>query len=230
MQHLRATINLVCVLLRRVSNFTGVFELSDAKEKKSGPITIKKYANRRLYNTGTSSYVTLDDLCQMVKTGTEFVVFDAKTGEDITRSVLTQIIFEEESKGQNMLPIAFLRQLIGFYGDSMQWALPKYLELTMDAFSANREKMHDHMKEAFGANVAVNQFESLVRQNISMFENALRMFSPFGAGKTEGAPQPGLKASEPAPAKSDDDLKEMRQQIAEMQRALEKLSKTGKGG
>ena len=218
----------MCVLLRRVSNFTGVFELSDAKEKKSGPITIKKYANRRLYNTGTSSYVTLDDLCQMVKTGTEFVVFDAKTGEDITRSVLTQIIFEEESKGQNMLPIAFLRQLIGFYGDSMQWALPKYLELTMDAFSANREKMHDHMKEAFGANVAVNQFESMVRQNISMFENALRMFSPFGAGKPGEAPETAGTPSEPAPAKSNDDLKEMRQQIAEMQRALDKLSKGGK--
>ena len=204
--------------------------MSDAKEKKSGPITIKKYANRRLYNTGTSSYVTLDDLCQMVKTGTEFVVFDAKTGEEITRSVLTQIIFEEESKGQNMLPIAFLRQLIGFYGDSMQWALPKYLELTMDAFSANREKMHDHMTEAFGANVAVNQFESMVRQNISMFENALRMFSPFGAGEQPEAGQaPAAKPSEAPPAKSNDDLKEMRQQIAEMQRALEKLSKTGKG-
>ncbi len=202
--------------------------MSDAKDKKSGPITIKKYANRRLYNTGTSSYVTLDDLCQMVKTGTEFVVFDAKTGEDITRSVLTQIIFEEESKGQNMLPIAFLRQLIGFYGDSMQWALPKYLELTMDAFSANREKMSDHMKEAFGANVAVNQFESMVRQNISMFENALRMFTPFGAGKGGVAPQTAAKPGEPASPKSDDDLKEMRQQIAEMQRALEKLSKGGK--
>ncbi|HKJ75011.1 MAG TPA: polyhydroxyalkanoate synthesis repressor PhaR [Alphaproteobacteria bacterium] len=200
--------------------------MADEKDKKSGPITIKKYANRRLYNTGTSSYVTLDDLCQMVKTGTEFVVYDAKTGEDITRSVLTQIIFEEESKGQNMLPIAFLRQLIGFYGDSMQWALPKYLELTMDAFSANRDKMRDHMKDAFGSNVAVNQFESLVRQNISMFENALRMFSPFGAaGSGQTAEQPTQKPADQPEAKSDDEMKEMRRQIAEMQKALERLTK-----
>ncbi len=201
--------------------------MPEAKETKSGPITIKKYANRRLYNTGTSSYVTLDDLCQMVKTGTEFVVFDAKTGEDITRSVLTQIIFEEESKGQNMLPIAFLRQLIGFYGDSMQWALPKYLELTMDAFSANREKMQEHMKEAFGGNIAVNQFESLVRQNISMFENALHMFTPFTA--PGAAPPPAPKSAEPAKAKSDDELKEMREQIAEMKKALERLAKDKSG-
>jgi polyhydroxyalkanoate synthesis repressor PhaR len=216
MQHLRATMNGVPYEANEDR------ELADAKETKPGPITIKKYANRRLYNTGTSSYVTLDDLCQMVKTGTEFVVYDAKTGEDITRSVLTQIIFEEESKGQNMLPIAFLRQLIGFYGDSMQWALPKYLELTMDAFSANREKMQEHMKEAFGGNIAVNQFESMVRQNISMFENALRMFTPFTA---PGAAPAAAKSPEPAKPKSDDELKEMRDQIAEMKKTLERLAK-----
>jgi polyhydroxyalkanoate synthesis repressor PhaR len=197
--------------------------LPDATDKKSPPITIKKYANRRLYNTGTSSYVTLDDLCQMVKTGTEFVVFDAKTGEEITRSVLTQIIFEEEGKGQNMLPIAFLRQLIGFYGDSMQWALPKYLELTMDAFSANREKMHDHMKDAFGGNLPFNQFESMVRQNISMFENALRMFTPFGTA-TAGAASPASKSAEPAGAPKGDELKDLRDQIADMKKALDRLT------
>ena len=202
--------------------------MPDATDKKSQPITIKKYANRRLYNTGTSSYVTLDDLCQMVKTGTEFVVYDAKTGEDITRSVLTQIIFEEESKGQNMLPIAFLRQLIGFYGDSMQWALPKYLELTMDAFSPNREKMQEHLKEAFGGNLAVNQFETMVRQNISMFENALRMFTPFGTS-TGGAPAATPKSTPAPSARGDDEIKELRDQIADMKKALDRLTQDKSG-
>jgi len=106
-----------------------------------GPITIKKYANRRLYNTATSSYVTLDHLCQMVQDGVDFVVYDAKTGEDITRPVLTQIIVEEEAKGQNLLPIKFLRQLIGFYGDSLQWMVPRYLEHMMEDFATNQERL-----------------------------------------------------------------------------------------
>jgi len=115
------------------------------------PVKIKKYANRRLYNTATSSYVTLDHLCTMVKQGTDFVVHDAKTGEDITRSVLTQIIVEEEGKGgQNMLPVAFLRQLISFYGDNLQALVPRYLENSMSAFSRNQEQMRTAMQQAFG--------------------------------------------------------------------------------
>src|SRR5579885_2713216 len=113
-------------------------------------ITIKKYANRRLYNTATSSYVTLDHLCQMVKEGREFVVYDAKTGEDITRAVLTQIIVEEEAKGQNLLPIGFLRQLISFYGDNMQWMVPRYLEYTMQSFASNQDKMRESFQSALG--------------------------------------------------------------------------------
>ncbi|MFD1380706.1 polyhydroxyalkanoate synthesis repressor PhaR [Fodinicurvata halophila] len=117
---------------------------------KSAPITIKKYANRRLYNTATSSYVTLDHLCQMVKDDVDFVVYDAKSGEDITRSVLTQIIVEEEAKGENLLPISFLRQLISFYGHGMRWMLPSYLEQTMEAFTANQEAIARNMQETMG--------------------------------------------------------------------------------
>ncbi len=140
------------------------------------PITIKKYANRRLYNTATSSYVTLDHLCQMVKNNEDFVVFDAKTGEDITRSVLTQIIVEEESKGgQNLLPIGFLRQLIGFYGDSLGGLLPRYLEVSMQAFQRNEEQMRQYMQGLF----PFNPLEELNKQNMTLFENAMKMFAPF---------------------------------------------------
>ena len=114
------------------------------------PITIKKYANRRLYNTASSSYVTLDHLRQMVQDGVDFVVYDAKSGEDITRSVLTQIIVEEEAKGQNLLPINFLRQLISLYGNSMQWMVPSYLEQMMDGFSRNQDQLRQSMQETFG--------------------------------------------------------------------------------
>ena len=119
--------------------------------KTEEPITIKKYANRRLYNTGTSTYVTLEDLAAMVKKGEDFVVYDAKTGEDITRSVLTQIIFEQENKeGQSLLPIAFLRQLIRFYGDSMQMLVPRYLEVSIDSLTREQEKFRQQMAQAFG--------------------------------------------------------------------------------
>ena len=143
------------------------------------PITIKKYANRRLYNTATSSYVTLDHLCQMVKDGVDFAVFDAKSGEDITRSVLTQIIVEEEAKGTNLLPITFLRQLISFYGDSMQWAVPRYLEEMMTSFASNQERMRQSMQETFGGMFPTGQMEELGKTNMALFENAMRMFSPF---------------------------------------------------
>src|ERR671929_1276190 len=138
--------------------------------KSEGPVTIKKYANRRLYNTGTSTYVTLEDLATMVKNGEEFAVYDAKTGEDITRSVLTQIIFEQENKeGQNLLPINFLRQLIRFYGDSMQMLVPRYLEASIDSLTREQEKFRDQMTQAFGVGT-FGSMEEQVRRNMEMFE------------------------------------------------------------
>lgn len=143
------------------------------------PVIVKKYSNRRLYDTGTSAYVTLEDLCQMVKKGVDFKVQDAKTGEDITRSVLTQIIFEQESKGYNMLPIGFLRQIIGFYGDNLSALLPSYLDKTMDNFSKNQEQMRSVMG-AFGDFSPFKQFEKLGKQNMEMFEKAMNLWNPFG--------------------------------------------------
>lgn len=145
-------------------------------------ITIKKYANRRLYNTATSSYVTLDHLCQMVKDGVDFVVYDAKTGEDITRAVLTQIIVEEESKGQNLLPIGFLRQLISFYGDNLQMVVPGYLESSMAAFAQNQERMRSYMEEAFGGMYPFGSIEDMTNRNLSMLEQAMTMFAPQPGG------------------------------------------------
>src|SRR5258706_14224165 len=147
--------------------------------KPEEPIVIKKYANRRLYNTGTSTYVTLEDLAGMVKNGEDFVVYDAKSSEDITRSVLTQIIFEQENKaGQNLLPIAFLRQLIRFYGDSMQMLVPRYLEASLDSLTREQEKFRSQMAQAFGmGNFGV--MEEQVRRNMEMFERTFAMFTPF---------------------------------------------------
>ena len=139
-------------------------------------IVIKKYANRRLYNTATSSYVTLDHLCEMVKQSKEFVVRDAKTGDDITRSVLTQIIFEEEGKGQNLLPINFLRQLIRFYGDSLQSFIPSYLEMSMNSFSKEQEKLRHRVTNVLGGRERLSQFEDQIRHNLEMFDNTMRMF------------------------------------------------------
>ena len=154
-----------------------------APDKKRPSVTIKKYANRRLYNTATSSYVTLDHLAAMVKEGTDFNVFDAKTGEDLTRAVLTQIIVEEESKGgQNLLPIDFLRRLIGFYGNNMQWLVPKYLDFSMQSLSENQEKFRTAMKDAFGGLFPFGALEEMGKQNMAMFEKTMQMFSPFGEG------------------------------------------------
>ena len=142
------------------------------------PVVVKKYANRRLYNTATSSYVTLDDLARMIKDGGDFVAYDAKTGEDITRSVLTQIIVEQEQKGQNLLPISFLRQLISLYGDSMQFLVPGYLEQAMLAFAQNQEQMRRNLQATFGI-FPFGQFEEMGKQNIALFERALRMLAPY---------------------------------------------------
>jgi polyhydroxyalkanoate synthesis repressor PhaR len=195
-----------------------------SEDSTDGPVVIKKYANRRLYNTQTSAYVTLDHLAQMVKQGTEFEVRDARTGEDITRSVLTQIIFEEEAKGQSLLPIKFLRQLIRFYGDSLQAFVPGYLDMTMDSFTKNQEAMRNRIAEAFGGGSQV--IENLTRQNLAMFERAMKMFTPFGLPGARGEEEPAKSnsAAEAKPAKSEEisDLKSeieaMRKQLAELAR------------
>src|SRR5260221_7203389 len=147
--------------------------------KSDQPTTIKKYANRRLYNTGTSTYVTLEDLATMVKSGEEFLVYDAKTGDDITRQVLAQIIFEQENKaGQNLLPPTFLRQLIRFYGDNMQMLVPRYLEQSIDMLTREQEKFRSQMTQAFGGVGAFGPLEEQVRRNMEMFERTFSMFKP----------------------------------------------------
>ena len=187
--------------------------------KSDEPITIKKYANRRLYNTGTSTYVTLEDLATMVKTGEDFVVYDAKTGEDITRSVLTQIIFEQENKeGQNLLPINFLRQLIRFYGDSMQMLVPRYLEVSLDSLTREQEKFREQISQAFGIG-GFGAIEEQVRRNMEMFERTFAMFAPFARGG--GGGQPGEPEKSPGPGGEINDLK---RQMEEMQKRLDRLS------
>jgi polyhydroxyalkanoate synthesis repressor PhaR len=190
------------------------------EETAAEPVVIKKYANRRLYNTASSSYVTLDHLSEMVRNGIDFVVRDAKTDEDLTRSVLTQIIFEQEnSGGQNLLPVQFLRRLIRFYGDQMQGFLPAYLEMSMESFAKGQEQLREQMSRAFGNRSPMNVFEEQARQNMAMFEQALRMFSPFAKGAVPPAapPPPGEPASEDA-------VGELRRQMEAMQRQLDQLS------
>ena len=190
------------------------------------PVTIKKYANRRLYNTGTSSYVTLEDLAAMVKTGEDFVVYDAKTGEDITRSVLTQIIFEQENKeGQNLLPIAFLRQLIRFYGDSMQMLVPRYLEVSIESLTREQEKFRNQMAQAFGVGVGgFGSLEEHVRRNMDMFERTFAMFAPFARRESQGGDIEGEAREIPTKTGDIDDLK---RQLEEMQRRVDRLSGEG---
>jgi len=189
-------------------------------EKK--PITIKKYANRRLYNTATSSYVTLDHLSQMVRDGTEFVVFDAKTGEDITRSVLTHIIVEEESKGQNLLPISFLRHLISFYGDSLQALVPRYLDYSMQSFARNQEQMRQYMQDAMGGLMPFAQFEDMGKQNMAIFENAMKMFAPFYGNDKAGEKGGDDGGQAPAPSKKDWD--ELQSRIGKIQKQLDEMT------
>lgn len=195
--------------------------MAEKEDSKPAPVTIKKYANRRLYNTATSSYVTLDHLCQMVKDGTDFVVYDAKTGDDITRSVLTQIIVEEESKGQNLLPIPFLRQLISFYGDNMQWLVPRYLEHSMKSFTGNQEKMREYFQTTFGSMFPFGSFEEMSKQNLAMFERAMRMFSPFNP---DGTPDTG-GTTETGAAKPDDKFSELQKRLDELQSQMESITR-----
>ncbi len=193
-------------------------------------VVIKKYANRRLYNTASSSYVTLEHLSEMVKKNIDFVVYDAKTSEDITRSVLTQIIFEEESQGQSLLPIQFLRQLIGFYGNSMQAFLPSYLELSLASFTQQQERMRSQFTSLTpGATMVGGAYDEQIRQNLALFDRAMKMFSPFAFAKTDDAPgvagAPRAEAAPPAPSPlGDDALVELRKRMEEMQAQIEKLA------
>jgi polyhydroxyalkanoate synthesis repressor PhaR len=187
------------------------------------PVVVKKYANRRLYNTATSSYVTLEDLAKMIKDGGDFLVHDAKTGEDITRSVLTQIIVEQEQKGQNLLPISFLRQLIGFYGDSMQFLVPGYLEQAMVSFARNQDQMRDSLRATFGL-FPFGQFEEMGKQNMALFEQALKMLSPYGAGGIPGI-KPASAEPPTAAATEDPRLKRLETQLDALTKQLDALTK-----
>ena len=186
-------------------------------------VIIQKYANRRLYNKATSSYITLDDLAAMVRQDVDFVVYDAKSGEDITRKVLTQIIFEEEGRGQNLLPIQFLRQLIGFYGDRMQAFLPSFLELSLESFIKQQERMREQFTSL--APPGIGAFDDQIRQNMALFERAMKMFTPFAYRADEVASAPPSAKAEPTP--EDDSLGELKKQMAAMQAQLASLvSKT----
>jgi polyhydroxyalkanoate synthesis repressor PhaR len=195
------------------------------------PTVVKKYANRRLYNTATSSYVTLEDLATMIKQGGDFVVYDAKTGEELTRSVLTQIIVEQEQKGQNLLPISFLRQLISFYGDSMQFLVPGYLEQAMVAFARNQEQMRNSLRTTFGI-FPFGQFEEMGKQNMALFEQALKMLSPYGRemkAAPAGKPEPAAKSPEASEAE-DPRLRRLEAQIEALRHQLEALGRTREDG
>jgi polyhydroxyalkanoate synthesis repressor PhaR len=191
------------------------------------PTVIKKYANRRLYHTGTSSYVTLEDLAGLVRGGEDFVVYDAKTGEDITRSVLAQIIFDEESKdGQNLLPITFLRQLIRFYGDSMQALVPRYLEFSMDNLTKDQNQFREQMSKAFTGGAfgggAMDALQAQTRANMAIFTEAFRLFNPFAAAAAAKAKAEADAA--PAAAKGDE-LGDLKRELSEMRDRLDKLAK-----
>jgi polyhydroxyalkanoate synthesis repressor PhaR len=180
--------------------------------RSSDKVTIKKYANRRLYDTESSAYITLDRLAEMVREGREFEVVDAKTGEDITRQVLTQIIVDEEARGSTMLPVNFLKQLIGLYGNSMQGMVPQYLEAAMDAFQRNQSAM----REAFGGNV----FADIAKRNMEMFEGASRAFT---AGPAAGAAKPKAKEAKPQPDEAE--LEQLRAELAALRDKVDRLSK-----
>jgi polyhydroxyalkanoate synthesis repressor PhaR len=207
------------------------FSVSEDQGKAKNATVIKKYANRRLYNTATSTYVTLEDLAKMVKDGSDFIVYDAKSGEDITRSVLTQIIFEEENKeGNNLLPINFLRQLIRFYGDSMQGMVPNYLEFSMGNLMKDQDKLKKQMTDVFGGGDAMKLVEETAKRNMQMFQDSMKMFAPFGAATGFANPFAAAAGAGDAvppetakPAQKRDDLQELKDQLAAMQQKLETL-------
>lgn len=205
-----------------------------APQAQPKPVIIKKYANRRLYNTAASSYVTLDNLAEMVRSGVEFTVYDAKTGDDITRPVLTQIIVDAEAKGQNLLPISFLRQLIGFYGDSLQGLVPRYLDYSMRMFQNNQERYRKYANGPFDGMFPISAFEEISRQNMALFERAMQMFNPLAA--EAAAAENGTAATRAKPAAEEPsglrtagedkgDIEELKKQLHAMQRQLDKLAK-----
>lgn len=194
------------------------------------PVIIKKYANRRLYNTDTSTYVTLEDLAEMVRAERDFVVYDAKTGEDLTHTVLTQIIVEQESRGTNLLPIGFLRQLIRFYGDGMQKLVPSYLEFSLDSLTKQQEQYRRRFADAFGT-AAFDAVQEQVRKNFEAFEKALGMFTPFGTETSDSQADETPAASSETPAATpaepaEDDIDTLKAELQAMQKRLEKLSRT----
>lgn len=201
------------------------------KTKDGESVVIKKYANRRLYNTSTSTYVTLEDLAKMVREGVDFVVFDAKTNEELTRQILTQIIFEEESRGQALLPVQFLRQLIGFYGGQMEGVLPSYLEMSLENFSRQQEQFRDQMTKVLGATPASGLMgggllEAAAKQNMAMFQNAMKMFPAFAYGRMDGETTPqAAPAAQPA---TDPAIDEMRRQMDEMRAQIDRIAGSGK--
>lgn len=222
---------------------------TDPAADKKEPVVIKKYANRRLYNTETSVYVTLEDLAAMVRSERDFVVYDAKTGEDLTHSVLTQIIVEQESRAgtQTLLPVPFLRQLIRFYGDTMERMVPSYLQVSLDTLTKEQDRFRKQFANAFTPQGAFEAYQEHARKNLAMFEQAMSMFTPFAPAKTggAGAPQaakPGEtaaaapKPAEPsrpqakpdaAPTAAASDIAELKSQLAAMQAKIEKLSQGG---
>jgi polyhydroxyalkanoate synthesis repressor PhaR len=196
---------------------------------------VKKYANRRLYNTATSSYVTLEELCKMVRNGVDFVVYDAKTGEDLTRSVLTQIILEEDAKGRNLFPISFLRQVIGFYDDNLRAFLPRYLELSMENFARNQEQIRRYIEGTFGSFFPLGQFEDMARQNMALFQRAAHMWKPplpgsggEGEAGAEGTPPPAANHHPQlqAAAETSREIKELNEKIEALERQLVELVET----
>jgi polyhydroxyalkanoate synthesis repressor PhaR len=197
-------------------------------EQESRPVIVKKYANRRLYNTDTSTYVTLEDLAAMVRSERDFVVYDAKSGEDLTHSVLTQIIVEQESRGTNLLPIGFLRQLIRFYGDSMQKLVPSFLEFSLDSLTREQEQYRRRFDHAFGT-AAFEAMQEQVRKNFATFERALGLFSPFAStGDGEGDGVAGAENSEAKPASetpNEDEIATLKAELTSMQKRLEDLSR-----
>ncbi len=210
--------------------------MSDTAQGEPGPeakktgerVVIKKYANRRLYNTQSSSYVTLEHLSEMVKEGVDFVVFDAKTNEEITRQVLTQIIFEAENSGQNLLPIQFLRQLIQMYGNQLQSLVPGYLEMSLDAFARQQDRLREQLGP-LGAGFPAPftggaMFEEQVRQNMALFDRAMKMFTPFAYTDPQTPPHPSAQPAAPA---ADDSLADLKSRLDEMQKQIERLAKKG---
>ncbi len=220
---------------------------SDAAASKKEPVVIKKYANRRLYNTETSTYVTLEDLAQMVRSERDFVVFDARTGDDLTHSVLTQIIVEQESRAgtQTLLPVPFLRQLIRFYGGAMERMVPSYLQVSLETLTREQDRFRKQFANAFTPQGALEAYQEQARKNLLLFEQAMAMFSPFSAVKPGAKPEEGAPKADggessaarekPAAAKSatgpeastdSDELTAMRNELAAMQARIEKLAKT----